>query len=294
MKKIIYSLMAALFLLTGASCKKQPEQLLLAGSGWNKIVIIDKESKQIQWEYPLEKGWECNSVAADRKGNILFSYRRGAKLIDREKNEIWDWKAEEGAEIQTAKVLPNGNIMLAQCGHPAKIILLNGDGTLISKTEFETTLERPHSQFRQVNINKQGNYMVPLMGKSEVWEVSPAGQVVKSVSVPGNLFCVTPLSNGNWLVGCGDSHRYVELNFQTGQIISEVSGNDLEGVTLFFVAELLSTPKGGLYICNWQGHDKSAVDSNSPQLVELDASGKVIWALNDNKSFGMISALSPI
>lgn len=294
MKNYLLLFCSALCLLSGTSCKKQPERLLLAGSGWKKIVIIDKETKAIEWEYPLEKGWECNSVAATSKGNILFSYRRGVRLINYNKEIIWDLKAEEGSEIQTAKVLPSGNIMIAQCGHPAKIMELNAEGKIISQTEFETPIKNPHGQFRQVNKNRQGNYMVPLMGASEVWEVSPAGDVLKKVKVPGNLFSVAQLTNENWLVACGDTHRYVELDFEKGTIVREVNSNDIENATLFFVAQLLPTSKDGLYICNWQGHDKSASESNSPQLIELDASGKMIWSLNDNASFGMISAICPM
>ncbi|MFQ9021893.1 MAG: hypothetical protein ACLR6J_12240 [Parabacteroides merdae] len=53
-----------------------------------KIVIIDKNTKQVEWEHPLEKGWECNSAVATPDGNILFAYARGAKLIDRNHQEI--------------------------------------------------------------------------------------------------------------------------------------------------------------------------------------------------------------
>ena len=41
--------------LSLASCRQEQVKLLLGGSGWNKIVIIDKETKQIEWEYPLER-----------------------------------------------------------------------------------------------------------------------------------------------------------------------------------------------------------------------------------------------
>jgi len=294
MKKTCFYFVSMCFVLILFSCTQKQEHLLLAGSGWNKIVIVNKETKAVEWEYPLEKGWECNSVAVTPKGNILFSYGKGAKLIDRNKNEIWDWKAADKSEIQTARVLADGRIMLGQCGTPATIFLLDEKGSLLSETKFDLPLERPHSQFRQINVNDKGNYMIPIMGLSEVWEVDSNGECLKSISVKGNLFCMEQLANKNWLVACGDSHRYVEVNFETGTIVSEIKKDDLDGVTLFFVAQLLPTRQGGLYICNWQGHDKNATESNSPQVVELDASGKMVWSLNDNHSFGMISAICPI
>ena len=70
MKKISIFLYFILFLISNTSGQNKTEKLLLGGSGWNKIVIIDKESKQIEWEHPLQEGWECNSVAATPDGNI--------------------------------------------------------------------------------------------------------------------------------------------------------------------------------------------------------------------------------
>ncbi|MFQ9021891.1 MAG: hypothetical protein ACLR6J_12230 [Parabacteroides merdae] len=43
---------------------------------------------------------------------------------------------------------------------------------------------------------------------------------------------------------------------------------------LFFVAGLLPAKDGGLYVCNWQGHDKNAVEANSPQVFEINDKGE--------------------
>jgi len=273
---------------------KQDKFLLLGGSGWDKLVIIDKENKNIIWDYPVEEGWECNSVAATPEGNILFSYGKGAKLITRDKQEVWNVNAPEGCEMQTARVLSNGNYLLAWCGYPATILEVDKKGAIVSRTDFDTRIQNPHSQFRQVNKSKKDNYLVPLFETSEVREISRDGQLVKTVKVEGNPFCIEALPNGNYLVANGDAHSYMELNFETGEVIRKVNANDIEGATLFFVAHLLPTGNNGLYICNWQGHSHDAVSMNSPQLIEVNASGKMVWSLNDNTSFGMISSVSPI
>ena len=122
MKRILFFLCFTLPLFFNISGKNKAEKLLLGGSGWNKIVIIDKDSKQIEWEHPLQKGWECNSVAATPDGNILFSYAKGAKVINRDHKEIWNITAPEGCEMQTARVLSNDNYLLAWTGHPAVIM----------------------------------------------------------------------------------------------------------------------------------------------------------------------------
>lgn len=294
MNKICTFLLSSLFLLAATSCQQKPEKLLLGGSGWNKIAIIDKESKQIEWEHPMEQGWECNSVAATPDGNILFSYSKGAKLITRDHAELWNIPAPDGCEMQTARVLPNGNFLLAWCGTPASILEVDPKGTILSQVDFETGIEQAHAQFRQVNKNKEGNYLVPLFATSEVREISPAGETLKTVKVGGTPFCAVTLNNGNYLVACGDAHSYVELNFKTGEVVRKVNANDIEGAPLFFVAQLLPTHHDGTYICNWQGHDGEAASGNNPQLIEIDGAGRMIWSLNDNATFGMISSICPI
>lgn len=61
-------------------------------------------------------------------------------------------------------------------------------GEVLSKTEFETGIERPHAQFRQINKNKKGNYLVPLFATSEVREIAPNGQLLNSVKLSGTPF----------------------------------------------------------------------------------------------------------
>lgn len=292
--KLYSILLTALCLLACTSCQKKQQKLLLGGSGWNKIAIIDKDTKQIEWEHPLEKGWECNSVAALPDGNILFSYSKGAKVITRDHKEVWNIPAPEGCEMQTARLLPDGNILLAWCGSPATIMEVDATGAILSQTSFDTQIEQPHAQFRQVNKNKDGNYMVPLFATSEVREVSPAGQTVKSVKVEGTPFGAIDLENGNYLVACGDAHSYLELNYETGETVRKVGAKDIEGASLFFVAQILPTSNNGAYICNWQGHDGEAANGKYPQVIEIDGAGQMIWSLNDNSAYGMISSICPI
>jgi hypothetical protein len=294
MKKIFTCLCSVLSLLVVTSCQQKAQKLLLAGSGWNKVVIIDKETKKIEWEHPLQDGWECNSAAATPDGNILFAYRKGAKLITRDHKELWNIAAPDGCEMQTARVLPDGNYLLAWCGHPAKVMEVSPRGEILSETTYETGIEDPHAQFRQVNKNKDGNYLMPLFATSEVREIAPDGKLVQVTKLEGTPFSTVLLDNGNYMVACGDGHSLMEVDLAKSKIIRKIGAKDIEGVSLFFVAQLLPTSNNGLYICNWQGHDPSAKESNNPQLMEIDGNQKVIWSLNDNETFGMISSVCPI
>ena len=294
MKSLFNWLSLITLILFVSSCHQKSEKLLLAGSGWEKIVIIDKTTKQIEWEYPLEKGWECNSAAWTPDGNILFSYSKGARLISLDGQTLWDIPALEGEEMQTAKVLDNGNYLLAACGHPARILEVTPKGKIERTTTYETGIEHPHAQFRQINKSAQGNYLIPLFQTAEVREINPEGKLIRSVKMPGNSFCVIPQKNGNYLTACGDAHCYAEFNLEEGKIIRTVESETIEGIVFCFVAQLLPSTNGGLFICNWQGHDPSVATKKIPQLIEIDKEGKVVWTINDNQNFGMISTVDII
>lgn len=286
----IFVLISSLALfLSLASCGQEQVKLLLGGSGWNKVVIIDKSTKQVEWEYPLEEGWECNSVACTPEGNIFFSYRKGAKVVTKDHQEVWNIPAPEGCEMQTARVLPDGNILLAWTGHPAVIMEVDKTGKELRRTEYETGIEHPHAQFRQVNKNAAGNYLIPLMGGKNVCEVSPEGKLIRSVEFDGNYFTVLHDEGNEYWVACGDRHTLLKVDMQTGKVIQRFGENDIPQIRLFFVAGLYKSENDGLYVCNWQGHDKTAKEMNTPQLFEIDNSGHVLWELNDNMRFGMIS-----
>jgi outer membrane protein assembly factor BamB len=288
------NLLIVLCLMTITGCTQKSEKLLLSGSGWNKIVIIDKATQVIEWEYPAEKGWECNSVAATPDGNILFSYSKGAKLVNIKKEELWKIDAPENCDLQSASVLPNGNYLIAWGGVPATVLEVNPQGKTVSKTEFTLDIDRAHHFFRQIIKNKKGNFVVPVYGLGELLEISPEGQILRQINVGGTPFSVVELDNGNYLVAGGDGHQYKELNFETGEIVKITDAEDIEGVKLSFVAQLLPARDGGLYVCNWQGHNRNRESENYPQLIEIDSTGKIVWQINDKVNFGMISAICPI
>lgn len=272
------------------SSEPTPEKLLMCGSGWPKVVVVDKETKSIEWEYPVEKGWECNSVASLKGGNILFSYKKGARVVNIDKETIWDFPCPEGSELQSARTLKNGNALLACGGHPLTIFEVDAaTGAQISKTEYETGIESTHSQIRQVNIDDDGNYIIPLLALKQLHIVTPEGILVRKVDVGGNPFTVEQVEGDVYMVAGGDTHILQQVNIRTGEILKTYESTDIEGTSLFYVAGLASQPNGNLYICNWQGHSKGAV---GPQFIEINAEGEMVWSIDDNETFGRISGVS--
>lgn len=290
LSSIAVILMASLS--TSAVSAKKAQRLLVGGCAWDKVAVINKSTGEVEWSHTINPGEDCNDVQMTRKGNVLYAYNSGARMISfKDQSVIWDYKAPKGCELFTATELHDGRFMLAMCGTPSRIVELDRNGVQINEITFDTGIENVHSQFRQIVLNDKGNYVIPLMGRGDVIEMTPAGETLLSVKTRGNHFSVKILHNGNWLVSCGDGHRFVEIDPATGEEVRVVGTKDLDSHALLFVGEIQPLANGNVIVSNWPGHSK---DKNQPRLMEIDPAGKVVWKLMGSDKIGSISSVSLI
>lgn len=270
--------------------KRKAEKLLIAGCGWDKIAVIDKQTQKLEWEHCLNQGDDCNDVELTRGNEILYAYTGGARLITRKQEVVWDYRVKPGEELFTATEFSRGRYLLGICGHPARILELNRKGETVSELTFETGIGRVHSQFRQILKTKRNTYIIPLFGTGNVVEIDRKGKLLKRVEVGGNLFSVKLLRNGFWLVGCGDAHKWVEIDPRQGTVIRTVHSDSLPDVDLLFVAEVCSRRNGCTLVANWNGHSR---DKTQPKLLEVDERNRVVWRLGPVPEIRNISAVFP-
>ncbi len=291
MKQIFKLSLCAAAIMCSLSLSAQ--QLLLGGSGWNKVAIVDKQSKEVLWEYPLEKGWECNNAVALKGGNVLFSYKKGARAVTPSKEVIWDIKAPEGCEMQSAKLLPNGNSLIAWCGHPLTIMEVNSKtGEIISKTEYDSGVQNAHGQMRQINKMKDGNYIVPIVSQQFIHIITPEGKLVKKIEVPGKPFATELIKGTKYLVAGGDSHNFFEVDMATGEVSNLVGDDGIKGGAPLFFAGGIEYNKKSFYLSSWQGHSKG---KTGPKVFELDSDMNVLWSIMpEDEGIGRISSICSI
>lgn len=276
-----------LFLLVSISVSAQ-QKFLVGGSGWHQIAIIDKNTAAIDWSYDLPEKGECNHVRFTTDGNILFSYKKGARLINKSKEIIWDYKSNEGEEIHTAKQLPNGNYFLGICAQPSRFITLNKEGKKINEQNYDLGIDRNHGQFRQATPTANGTIIIPVLGKSEIIEIDANNEVLHQIKIKGNLFSVKVLSKNKWLVACGDAHKFVIVNPKKNKIKKTYTNENVNGCSLNFVAEPHQLKNGNYLIANWNGHSK---DKTQPKIVEISKKGEVVWKLPKNDKIKNISTV---
>lgn len=264
------------------------EKLLIAGCGWNKIGVVDKQTGHLDWEQPLSKGEDCNDIELTAQRNILYAYTTGARLITPAGQILWDYKAGTNEELFTATQQRKGGYLLAICGHPARIVELNKKGIPVKELSFETDIPNVHNQFRQIEKTKRNTYLIPLFATGELLELDETGKELDRIPVGGTPFMVKQLKTGHWLVACGDGHRWVEIDPRTRQLVRAVSSDDVPDVSLLFVSELCRYPNGTTLISNWNGH---SADKSQPKLLEVDRSNQVVWRLKETGAIKNVSSV---
>jgi hypothetical protein len=270
-KKIVYLTM----FMACCACSKQ-EKLLVGGVGWEQIAIVNKKSGEVEWKHSLVSGEECNDVDMNRKGEILYAYKQGAKLIRRDGEVVWDYKAGENEEAYTACVLKSGNYMIALCGTPARIVELDGKGETVKEVKFNTATPDISRQFRRIRKTPQDTYLVPLMYKRKISEINEEGRFLKSVLCSGSPNSVELADNGNWIVSCGDTRLFQEIDSRTKKIIKTVETSNLNWGALLYVSELVRYKNGNTLVANSSMENN---DRSQPMLLEVDSTNHIVWRM---------------
>lgn len=269
------------------------DKIFISGCGWEQVVLIDKATKQIEWTYDLQKGDDCENITLTKSGDLLISYKKGAKVINSKREIIWDYKLQEKGELYAATQMKNGGFLLAYSGSLAQITELDKKGNVVKTVSFDTGVESLHGQMRQLIKAVNGNYLFPVMGKGEVVELDANGKEILRFKVEGNPFSVVELKNGNLLVSCGDAHSALEVERHTGKLIRKIGQKDIEGINLNFVAQIVELNNGNKLICNWNGHARGQ-DACQPALIEINPENQPVWQLQEGNGIGRISCVFPV
>ena len=285
MKKQTFFLVAILC-LSLSSCKK--EKLAIAGSGWQEIAIIDKKSGNIEWRHALDKGDECNDIEVTPEGNILYAYSNGARLINRNYEVIWDYKAKENEEIHSASRLKDGGYMIAVCGEPARVVELDNNGKQTKEIPVHTLTFDVHRQFRQITKTDDDLYIIPLMEKRKILQISSDGRNNGSIFLGHDLFSAKVLKNNNILISCGNGGRFAEVNLLHHNVDSIKITNRIQGGSLLYVAEIALYDNGNKLIANSNMYSN---DKSQPLLIEIDKNNEIIWSLPFNKEIKNITSV---
>ncbi len=249
-------------------------------NGHNKVFVVSAEG-EVEWEYPVTNGQDVWRLP---NGNYLLSHMRGAIEVTPDKEVVWEYRSPEGTEVHTCQPLPDGSVMVAECG-TSRIVEVDREGAIRKEIKLHTSTANVHLQFRNARKLQNGHYLVAFVGERKLVELDGEGNLVKEIATPGDVFAGIRLPNGNTLAGCGDGHKVVELD-PDGKIVWQIEETELPGIPLRFVAGLQRLPNGNTVVCNWGGHGHIG---QQPVVFEVARDKQVVWKVEDYDTFRTIS-----
>jgi outer membrane protein assembly factor BamB len=247
-----------------------------------KVCIISKEGKLI-WEYPA---LNCNDLWVLPNGNFLFNSGNGVKEVNRKKEVVFSYESKN--EIYACQRLANGNTFVGEC-NSGKLLEVSPDGKIVKEIKLlPEGVDGGHSFMRNARKLDDGSYLVAHYGLDKVCEYDPTGRLVKEIPITGGPHSVIRLPDGNTLIACSDHKgepRIVEVD-RKGQIVWQLTRNELPGIELKFMTGMEVLPNGNLVFTNWLGHNQFG---NAPHAFEITKQKKVVWIYNDHSILKTIS-----
>jgi hypothetical protein len=268
---------------------------LYAGEAKTRDIYIVRGGK-VTWEYhdPAGRG-EISDAIRLSNGNILFAHQFGIKLINPEKNVLWQYEVPAGCETHTAQPIGTNRVIFIQNGPEPKIIVAN-----IATGRMERELPLPvgtrkstHGQTRHARLTEAGTYLVAHMDMRKVVEYDETGKAVWSASVPGAWSAVR-LKNGNTLV-CGKGVQEID---QQGKTVWEFSSADVPDYKFSSWQIATRLANGNTLMNHWVNSWSEKIDPETApvQVLEVTPDKKVVWALRSwkNPNLGPATTIQPL
>jgi uncharacterized protein (AIM24 family) len=279
MKRLLIALLLSLTFTVSSRAAGHP--LILSDYGGGTVAMVAADGK-VEWEYKAKNPQDCWKLP---NGNFLFCYVAGAKEITSKQEVVWEYKAATNVEVHSCQPLPDGKVMIVECGS-SRIIEVDRTGKITKEVKLVTApTVKMHNQFRGSRKTADGHYWVTFKGEGKVVELDGNGKVLREIPVPGDPHMVRPLPNGNILVACGDAHKLIELD-KNLKVVWELNENDIPGNPLRLSSGFQRLPNGNTLVCNWGGHGHVG---KQPHFFEITRDKQLVWSFNDFPRFKTIN-----
>lgn len=251
---------------------------LYAGEAKTRDIYLVRGGKVV-WEYhdPAGRG-EISDAVRLSNGNILFAHQYRIKLINPDKEILWEYQVPDGCETHTAQPIGTNRVIFIQNGPEPKIMVANlATGKM--ERELPLTVGNPrstHGQNRHARLTDAGTYLVAQMDLRKVMEYDETGKIIWSADVPGAWSAVR-LKNGNTLV-CGRGTQ--ELDPQ-GKVVWEFSPADVPAYKFDNWQLATRLPNGNTLMNQWVNSWSETIDPETApvQALEVTPNKQVVWAL---------------
>lgn len=275
---------AAIGLLQPLSAADKITHSFLATGGETRIV--DGEGKVV-WSHPAgtRDGWVLPN------GNVLLAlsknkdYPGGAVVeVTRENKVVFEFKGTQ-SEVNTAQLLPNGNIMLTEAGAKPRVLEVDRSGKIVVEVPLQCQTANHHMESRMARKLPNGNYLVPQLLDKVVREYTPKGEIVWEAKTPAEPkdswpFTAIRLPDGNTLINCTHGNMVIEVD-KDAKIVWQLTNADLPSPLLKDPCGAQRLPNGNTVITSYGAGDQAV------KLLEVTREKKVVWTYEQEKKGGI-------
>jgi len=286
---LIIVLVLSLFSVSAVQVETVKHSFVCTDYTQGKVFVVSAEGKAM-WEYPAEN---CNDIWVLTNGNLLFNTGHGVKEVTRSKEVVFSY--ESTSEIYACQRLSNGNTFIGEC-NSGRLLEVNPGGKVVKTIKLlPDSVDGGHSFMRNARNLENGNYLVAHYGLDKVCEYDSVGQIVFEIPIKGGPHSVIRLPNGNTIIACSDHNgepKVVEVD-KKGNIVWQLTKDELPGIELKFMTGMQSLPNGNLLLTNWLGHNQFG---KAAHAFEITRDKKVVWVFKDSiflKTMSSIHLIDP-
>jgi hypothetical protein len=185
--------------------------------------------------------------------------------------------------VNTAVLLPNGNILLTEAGDKPRLLEVARDGSIKVEIPLGCQITNHHMQSRMARKLPNGHYLVPQ--EKTVREYDAAGKVVWERKSPeskldNRSFCSLRNAAGHTLISLTVANHIIEVNAD-GKVVWELRDGDLPELRVNRTTALAWLPNGNIVFSNY------AARAPQPKLVEITSAKQIVWTYTDASNQGV-------
>ncbi|MCH9276879.1 hypothetical protein JS533_011455 [Bifidobacterium amazonense] len=254
--------------------------MLYIGEGYNTIMLIDRG--KIIWTYSTEPGWEYDDIWMLRNGNIVFSRMSWVGEVTPDKRLVWRYDAEPGTEIHAVQPIDDRHLLMMVNGRPPRAVIIDRTTSGIVK-EMEVPCDPSvsvHGQFRRIRYTANHTLLVPHMTEEKVVEYDLDMHPIWQYDNVAGPWAAIRLKNGNTLISAERENRTLEVT-PAGETVWQLRMDDVDPAYRMEASQTcVRLANGNTVLCS-RGNK-----GETPQLLEVDANGHVVWSVYDWERLG--------
>ena len=253
---------------------------------YSQGLILVFEHGEVVWQHeaPLS-----NDFWMLPNGNLLFTTGHGVLEMTRHNDTVFNYQSVN--YIFACQRLNNGNTFVGEC-NSGRMLEISPKGKIVRETCIlpEGKDDAGMGFIRNARRLDNGHYLVAHYGDRKVAEYDRKGRLVWERPVSGGAHSVMRTPDGHTYVAVADADknpRIMEFDAH-GDLIWELTNDDLPGAPLRFLGGMHLMDDGSIVFANWQGH---GTYTGQPHILHVGHDKQLIDSFGTHPAIRTVSSV---